>query len=98
MRRKLLEVQNDIKETLTAIADVVNYDDAIQALCLTERRQRIAGATAKPGSPAAAAATPVPARTKEKPRTPHMRMASSILEVGIWGCSCLLRACCVHDC
>lgn len=37
--RKLLEVQNDIKEALEAITDVVNYDDSLQSLCLTERAQ-----------------------------------------------------------
>jgi len=35
--RKLTEVQHDVKETLDAIAEVANYDDQLQALCLTDR-------------------------------------------------------------
>lgn len=41
--RKLTEVQHDVKETLDAIADVVNYDDELQAICLTERAKAIKG-------------------------------------------------------
>lgn len=45
--RKLTEVQHDVKETLDAIADVANYDDQLQALCLTERAKALAAVTVK---------------------------------------------------
>ena len=46
--RKLTEVQHDVKETLDAIADVANYDDQLQALCLTERAKALASPSAPP--------------------------------------------------
>lgn len=39
--RKLTEMQHDVKETLDAITDVVDYDDQLQAFCLTERARAI---------------------------------------------------------
>lgn len=35
VNRKLSEVQHDVKDTLDAIGDVANYDDQLQAICLT---------------------------------------------------------------
>jgi len=37
---KLKELQNDIQETLDAITDVADYDDQLQTICLTERKNR----------------------------------------------------------
>ena len=42
--RKLTEVQHDVKETLDAIAEVANYDDQLQALCLTDRAKALTAA------------------------------------------------------
>lgn len=97
--RKLTEVQHDVKETLEAIADVVNFDEGLQSICLTERAKTLAG-----GVPGAPPASPDPkpdsktiaksastgsdgkqtgkeAYSSQHPvRTPHMRMATRILE------------------
>jgi len=39
--RKFTEVQHDVKETLDAIVEVANYDDQLQALCLTDRTKAL---------------------------------------------------------
>lgn len=46
--RKLTEVQHDVKETLDAIAEVANYDDQLQALCLTDRTKALNAALKSP--------------------------------------------------
>jgi magnesium transporter len=93
--RKLTEVQHDVKETLEAIADVVNYDEGLQSICLTERAKTLAGGV--PGGPSASPDSKTVAKSgstvsdgkqtgKEayssphQVRTPHMRMATRILE------------------
>ena len=66
--RKLTEVQHDVKETLDAIGDVANYDDQLQALCLTERAKAIAAVTQKGAQASTAAATAAAAASSETPK------------------------------
>lgn len=39
IQRKLNELQNDVKDVLDAIADIVNYDESIKAVCLSENER-----------------------------------------------------------
>ncbi len=48
--RKLTEVQHDVKETLEALAEVANYDDQLQALCLTDRAKALSAGLKSPFS------------------------------------------------
>jgi hypothetical protein len=107
--RRLTELSADVRETLAALEEVADDDDALAAACLTERRRGVLaggaplgdehahdhdGAHAHGAAPAhyaprapgegptaprrggAAAAT----RAAARPRTPHMRLAATILE------------------
>lgn len=80
--RKLTEMQHDVKETLEAIADVVNYDEGLQSICLTERVKMLAsGPPAKvSGESGKKTGREAENTSQHQTRTPHMRMATRILE------------------
>lgn len=84
--RKLTEMQHDVKETLEAVKTILDDDQTLKEICLTENWKKpkqinadAADATATTAAAVARKEQPHPLRSLD-PHTAEMRMGSSVLE------------------